>query len=427
MTRAARLRVPFAVLAFFTVLAGDVWRYTLGYIGWGVLVGVLIGLAVVLGIRLRVDMRRMPVTLLAFVAVAAASILWSAYPGATALGLLLLVGTTYAAVLFAQVLDRDELVDALGRALRIVIASSLAFELFVSTVIRQPVAPFWTSYDADVPKAFYWSREVLFEGGRIQGIVGNSNLLGMLSLLAIIVIGVQWASGRRGRVSSLAWLAAAGACFALTRSSTVIVATVVVAVVLGLVLVARRLGHRGRVLLATGAGVAAVAGVAVVLALRGPLLALLGRSDDLTGRLDIWAAVIDLASQRPVLGWGWVSYWVPWVQPFTDLVEIRGVVYLQAHNAWLDVWLQLGIPGLLAFAALVVVALVRAVRHAVRSPSALALLPLLVLTAYAVQSLAESRILIEAGWMLLALFATRLSRSPEAGVAREPEVARVAP
>lgn len=35
--------------------------------------------------------------------------------------------------------------------------------------------------------------------------------------------------------------------------------------------------------------------------------ALLGRSDDLTNRLDIWAAVLKLVTDRPALRWGYVS------------------------------------------------------------------------------------------------------------------------
>ena len=64
------------------------------------------------------------------------------------------------------------------------------------------------------------------------------------------------------------------------------------------------------------------------------------------------------AQERPVQGWGWVSYWVPWVAPFDTLAFNNGVRQLHAHNAWLDVWMQLGILGLLAFAVVIPVGLV---------------------------------------------------------------------
>ncbi|MDO9395056.1 MAG: O-antigen ligase family protein, partial [Herbiconiux sp.] len=124
-----------------------------------------------------------------------------------------------------------------------------------------------------------------------------------------------------------------------------------------------------------------------------------------------------LAAQRPAFGWGWVSYWVPWVEPFTDLAVRKGVTYLQAHNAWLDVWLQLGIAGLVVFIALVVGASYRAwwfavdlPRDALGAPRAqvlLTLAPALLLTALIAQSFFESRLLIEGGWALLVVIAVK--------------------
>ena len=141
---------------------------------------------------------------------------------------------------------------------------------------------------------------------------------------------------------------------------------------------------------------------------RDAVLGLLGRSGDLTNRVDIWAAVTELALERPWFGWGWVSYWAPWAEPFDGLAVIKGVEYLQAHNAWLDVWLQHGVAGLVVFAVLVVTMLLRTVSWAVDAPlgdvvdsPALRLLPALIGTVLLVQSLAESRLLIEAGWLLL--------------------------
>jgi O-antigen ligase len=147
------------------------------------------------------------------------------------------------------------------------------------------------------------------------------------------------------------------------------------------------------------------------------VLRLLGKSSDLTNRAEIWHSVIQLAQQRPVFGWGWVSYWVPWVAPFDHLAENNGVRQLHAHDAWLDVWLQLGIIGLVVMGALVLSSLARSWSYAVDRPQLHAgkpgaftsstLLPLLVLVALLVQSIAESRLLVESGMFLLALIAIK--------------------
>ena len=115
-----------------------------------------------------------------------------------------------------------------------------------------------------------------------------------------------------------------------------------------------------------------------------------------------------------------MSYWAPWVEPFTGLAFEGGVNQYQAHNAWLDLWLQLGIVGVVVFAALMVSSVVRAWFFATDRPqfapgkpqpySAISALPLLVLTALAVQSLVESRLIIEYGILLLVIVAVKTKR-----------------
>jgi O-antigen ligase len=77
-----------------------------------------------------------------------------------------------------------------------------------------------------------------------------------------------------------------------------------------------------------------------------------------------------------------------------------GVQYLQAHNAYLDIQMQLGIPGLLLLAAVVGSAVYRALRLAL-TDRPMAVLPLLLLAALLTQAMAESRLLIEGNWALL--------------------------
>jgi len=45
---------------------------------------------------------------------------------------------------------------------------------------------------------------------------------------------------------------------------------------------------------------------------------------------------------------------MPWAAPFDTLAFRNGVRQLQAHNAWLDVWFQLGVIGVAIFAAFIV-------------------------------------------------------------------------
>jgi exopolysaccharide production protein ExoQ len=410
-------------LAFFTLLAGEFWRNLIGWPAYIALAALIaIGSVVwLLVLRPRLPFRKVPKSLALFLLLATVSLAWSYYPGPSALGLAAQWCTTAGGVFLAMCLTWQQVLRALGVALRWIVGLSLLFELIVAVFVRQPILPLvrvaGVDYEGKLPQAFFWSRDLLFHGGQIQGILGNSNLLGMCTLLALIVFGVQLADRTVKRGWGLAWLIAAAVTFLLTRSSTVIIAAVAVALVLLVALWARRQGPEHRVpVYATTFGVI-VMGVASAIVLWGPILKLFGKSEDLTGRLTIWHAVTDLAVQRPAFGWGWISYWAPWVEPFKSLAIRKGVTYLQAHNAWLDVWLQLGIVGLVLFIILVTSTLGRSWFAAVDRPrtgladttpyTASTLLPLLLLAALIAQSAAESRMLSEAGWALLVLFAIK--------------------
>jgi exopolysaccharide production protein ExoQ len=218
------------------------------------------------------------------------------------------------------------------------------------------------------------------------------------------------------------WIVIALVDIALTRSATVIVAGVVVAAAaIVLVLLRRAKTDRGRRTVSIVSIVVIVLGAAGALVLHAPLLKLLNKTSTLTGRTNIWGEVIKLASQRPVVGWGWISYWVPGLAPFNkSIFRIGGIQYLQAHEAWLDLWLQLGIVGVVVFAAFALSALVRSWILAVDRPrlargetgsyDPTTLRPVLVLVALLAQSFAESRLLIEYGLLLLALFAIKTKR-----------------
>ena len=411
----------FATLVLFTGLAGDAWRNSISWYGFGVVVAIIVATAILVLVRHRavVTFANLPWPLVAFLALATLSIAWSFYPGASALGVLSQFVTTIPALAVGLLLSGRELLRALGRALRIILWLSILFELVVAFIVRAPVLPVWaTAADRlDPPLMLFWSRNLLLEGDKIQGIVGNSALLAMVALIALIVFSVEVAARSVGRVTGTASILLAAAIIALTRSATIYAGIIGVAVFLAAILLMRH-ASTPRARSATYAVIAAAAAAVTALSLvfQSQLLQLVGKSDNLTGRSGIWDTVIALAQQRPVFGWGWVSFWPPWVEPFKNLIIRNGVMQLHAHNAWLDVWLQLGIVGLIVFGALVITTLVRswltATDRVVSAPgspgtfSAVSLLAPLLLTALLVQSLAESRLLVEGCFMLLVILAT---------------------
>ena len=419
-------RLGFATLVLFTGVAGDFWRNLLTWWGWGAVIAVVILGSVALLVRNRATIRlgMLPIPLLAFLALATLSIAWSDYRIWSVLGAVAQFATTAAAVAVAGILSWAELLTVLGWVFRLVLGLSYIFEFVVSAFIRHPIYPVWVVPDdpAHPAKLLYWSRDLLFEGGKIQGIVGNSSLLSMAALLGLIVFVIQLAA-RTVRFWGWFWLVVALITLWLTRSATTYLGLAAVVVVFAAVLLVRSaMTPRGRAWRYGLIVVVIVALGGVALAFQDRILTLLGKSDDGTGRIDIWNAVIHLAQQRPALGWGWVSYWVPIVPPFENLIKKGGVQVMHAHEAWLDVWLQLGIVGLVVFGAFVLSTLTRSWllaidrtivgRDSVGTYSWIALLPLLMLVAQLVQSLAESRLLVEGGWMLLVIWAVKTKWTP---------------
>jgi len=427
----SRVRVGVASFILVIALAGEFPRNLLTWWGWGVFAAVVVALGIALLVHARrsITASTIPIPLVAFLGLAVLSIAWSHYPGASALGVGLTIATSLAAAGIALALGWEELLRSLGWALRIILGLSLLFEFIVSAFIRQPIYPVWVvpgDYVNPDAKLLLWSRNLLFDGGKIQGVVGNSSLLAMLALLGVIVFAIQLASKRVTPVRGSLWLALALGLLLLTRSATIFAALgAVVIVTLAVIAVRRSATMRRGGLVRLGVLVAAIGAVVAAIALRGPLLGLLGKSSDFTGRFDIWAAVGALAEQRPVAGWGWVGYWAPWADPFDTLIVKGGVQVLHAHNAWIDVWFQLGAIGVVVFAALVLSTTVRswlfAVDRTILIPGErgthdwLGLLPVLIVTAQLVQSIAESRLLIEGGLLLFLIVAIATKRSNQVG------------
>ena len=422
-------RLGFATFVLFTGLAGEAWRNSISWYGFGAVVAIVVTLTAIVLVRNRHSVRwgSLPFPLLAFLGFATVSIAWSYYPGYTTLGAVLQTLNAAAAITLAVTLTWSEILLALGVAIRIILGLSFAFEFVVAAFVRHPIFPVWVVPDDPKHPAalLYWSRDLLFSSAKIQGIVGNSSLLAMVALIGVIVFALQVANRSVSRFWGLFWLLVALITVAITKSATIIVALVVVTVVAAVILLKRRArtaAKRRRTSIGLGIGVLGL--VATALVLHAPLLNALGKNSTLTGRTHIWQAVIGLAEKRPAVGWGWLSYWVVWIEPFKNLVSAGGVQVAHAHNAWLDVWLQLGIVGLVLFIILVFSTLVRCWSIAndtiISGPrragyySWVSLLPLLVLVAQLIQSIAESRILIEGGWMLLVLWAVKTKLDPVA-------------
>ncbi|MCT9002809.1 O-antigen ligase family protein [Microbacterium memoriense] len=409
-------------------LAGTSWLMAFGVIGTGAVAygSGLVSVILWLVIRPEVQWRRLPWFAVGYVAWATFSILWTAYPDASVTTLLLLLSTTVQAMFIGAVLTWRELVRSIASALKWILGLSIVFELWVSLVWRGPVMPGFGRPESGVDPIEMWSRDNLFDGGRIQGLFGNANALAYVALLGLIVFSLRIASRAPRRAFLYAWIVLSAFLFVRAGSATAYLAAAGVVIALATALLmrtTRRPGGRTRYYLAYA--VIAVGGLVALWTGRERLFTLLGRSSDLTGRERIWGLVWERAAERPVLGWGFSTPWVP-TDPFFDgWIVDHGVTVMQAHNMWLDVFLQLGVIGV-ALVALTILAFVwRSWFFAVDRPrwdlvadrpySAVTLLPTLVAALLLVQGLAESGPLLGWAWFFLVALAFKIKQAPLLG------------
>jgi O-antigen ligase len=231
-------------------------------------------------------------------------------------------------------------------------------------------------------------------------------------MLGLIVFAIDYAVSTTPKWLSAASFALAASMFYLSKSAGVgfAVAAIAVAAIVALIVEGkdRDLRHRVYRWVWASAGVIAI----VVFLNRAEVFAFFGKTPDMTGRSSIWKKVLGLIFDRPIQGWGWISHWMPGVEPFEGLVVIGSVPYYQAHNAFLDIWLQLGAIGLLLMLILVSITFVKLWRLGVRHTNPLYLWPMLMFFGLLAQNLTESRMLLEIGWVLLVLMAVK-ANDPE--------------
>ncbi|MES2865241.1 O-antigen ligase family protein [Microbacterium profundi] len=426
----------YVILVFVAGFAHTALYNLLGMYGAGAVMIVLTLAALAIGIPMIArarphpfPWRRLPWSALGYVALALVSVTWSQWRLPTVLTWLLLVAVTVNALLIAHVLSWHGIVRALASAFKWILGLSLALELWVSLVVRGPLLPnFLTLPDDDINPHWYWVRDNLFDGGRIQGIVGNSNMLAIISLFAIVTFGVRFALRARWRTTLVMWMLVAAYMMVRASSATTYVCALAAGVVLMIALLIRRArtpGARARIYAISGGAVVIV--VAALIVFRRPLFEMLGRSADLTGRTDvIWAKVLERAATHPVIGNGFSSPWIPTDPSFDGWIIDQGITVFHAHNMWLDVLMQLGAVGVVLMAAAYFGLLWRAWFFAADRPrwnlradrpySPLTLLPLLFTVILLVQGLAESTPIMLWGWLLLILFSFKIKSVPLVGV-----------
>lgn len=408
-----KIKTSLAYLGLYLASASDSVRYSLGWYAWGTLVVLLTGTALVLLIKNQFmqTLKRIPFVMQGLFLWMLLSVSWSSYRTATLIGLAeVLLGTVFALFL-VSLFSWRELLRLTANTMRFILVASLLFELYAAVVVRGGIYPLFRDFqdpNSDA-SAYYWTRGLLFKGERIQGIVGNANLLAYIAMLGLILFCVQYAIHQTKRSISLASITLAVACLVLARSAGVTLALAVVVLALLVLVLAegktQELRHQFYRVAYTITGIS----LFFIAIYSQQFFTFLGKSPDMTGRSDLWALVIKLIEQKPLAGWGWIGYWQPGVKPYDGLFVREGVTYYQAHDIFLDFAVQIGFIGLALLVATMVVTFIKLWRLAVRHSHPLYAWPLFIFLSLIAHNILESRLIIEIGWILFVVCVVKIN------------------
>lgn len=339
----------------------------------------------------------LPISLLGFLVWSLASLIWSSYQWATVGGLFYLLAFTLIALFVAISRDTIQIVRAFGDVLRVVLGLSLGVEVFSGILI-------------DHPLPFLGVHGNLGTLGPISGIEPTRDQLGLVAIIGAISFATEHRTRSVTRLMSVLSLILAGICIVLTQSPVIAFATIVVGIAAAVIYGVRRVSPERRQLWQFVVLGVAVVGIALIGIFRAPIVRLFNASGTIDYRVELWRQVIALIGFNPLQGWGWIGPWRVEIFPFSSLSATPDRPADSALNAFLDVWLQLGVIGLILFIGMIGLAFTRSWLLAGARRSVVYAWPAAVLVALIIVSLAESSILFEFGWMTFVICCVKASQ-----------------
>jgi exopolysaccharide production protein ExoQ len=336
----------------------------------------------------------LPISLISFVVWCALSVIWSNYQPQTLAGVLYQITFAFIGVYIALVRDAIQIVRTVGDVLRVLLGLSLGLEILSGLVL-------------DLPIKFLGIQGNIGVGGPIQGIFGSRNALSIVALIGFVTFLIELRTKSVRPHIAIPSIALAALCILLAHSPVI----ASVAVVVGLATLAlfglRQIKPRARTYSQWGLGALAIAVLVLAYIHRTRVIDLLNARADFSFRYSLWIQIWQLIPVNQLAGWGWVGHWPQDVFPFTVINFNTNATHTDGLNAFLDVYFQVGLIGIILFVALVALAFGRGWILASNRRSVVYAWVPLVLVALLSTSLFESSILVESGWLLLVVCAVK--------------------
>jgi exopolysaccharide production protein ExoQ len=334
------------------------------------------------------SMRALPFLWIVLV-VAFASAMWSLQPARTLNQAFWLTVISVVGVAIGCLVSPRLLMRALFWALTTLLLASLAAELLA--------ADLWLGRATD--------------GDRWHGVMWHPNFLGSVAACAGVYFLVALLHRRLDWRPAAFLLSIAAIITVMSASAT----SIVMLVTGGAIVISFRVGSRVRFGgdLTTLLVVLGLIGSATIgLTYWEATTNLLGKDVTATNRTAIWQDAIEIVGYRPLSGFGYGAVWGLHDRTFFPEFDMTAWAS-HAHNGFLQVATQLGLPAAGATVALLIHTLIRGINAFSRFSSAFALFSLGYVVMFVVGNMTEARLferaLLDWDWLLFVILATALA------------------
>jgi exopolysaccharide production protein ExoQ len=251
------------------------------------------------------------------------SYFWSAMPSVTIVRSIALVGTSLFGLYFATRYTLKEQLQLLAWTFWIAIIFSFVFAIAL-------------------PKYGVMSG---LHAGKWRGMFTHKNALGKSMVLSSLIFLLVALGEKKNNL--LCWCGFGCSIFMLSMSKSS--SATMTLLIVGLVFLIVRAVRMPYLLMVPTIILLSIIGLFFNLWLTENATALLGsigKDATLTGRSDLWPAVLDKIWERPWFGYGFSGFWGGGMTESAYIWRVTGWDPPNSHNGMLDVWLDLGLFGL---------------------------------------------------------------------------------
>jgi O-antigen ligase len=314
-------------------------------------------------------------TILAVVFFAVISISWSIDPALTLKRSFALIGTTYFGVYFALRYNIKEQIHLLGIAFGLCCFLSLIFVIFIPS---------------------YGLMSYSVYQGVWRGVFTHKNTLARFTNFSSLIFLILALEARTKKIRVLWYVLLLLSLLLLVMSTgkAALVSLIALLSVFPFVRVMRwSYGYALPFIMTVS--IIAFSAMVLLSANLDAIFQLLGKDSDLTGRTDLWPDVIDAILDRPLLGYGYSSFWRGWTGPSGDIWNLQQLEWTppHAHNGFLDLSLDIGLVGLTVYIVGYVISIIKSIIWVSKSSSIYNYWPFIVTLSTVVFNITESVIM----------------------------------